>query len=53
MVNTCDTLMTDGFDNPDSVLPTRIFPGASANAKLDVIVAMTTVAMRLSLNGFD
>lgn len=45
--------MIEGFDNPDSLLPIRIFPGASANARLDVIAAMTTVAMRLSLNGFD
>jgi hypothetical protein len=49
----CDTLITDGFESPDSDLATRTFPGASASERLDVTTVTTTVAMRLSLNGFD
>ncbi len=53
MVMIWETLITDGFVSPDSDFPTRTFPGASASARLDVTTVTTTVAMRLSLNGFD
>ncbi len=49
----CETLTTDGFERPESDLPSRTFPGASASAKFEVTMATITVAMRLSLNGFD
>ena len=49
----CETLTTDGFASADSDFPTRTFPGASASERLDVITATITVAIRLSLNGFD
>jgi len=45
--------MVEGLESPDSLLPIRTLPGASAKARLDVMAAMTTVVMRLSLNGFD
>jgi hypothetical protein len=53
IVIVCETLITDDFVSPDSDLPTRTFPGASASARLDVTTVTTTVAMRLSLKGFD
>ena len=46
-VMTCETFTTDVLANPDSDLPTRTLPGASASARLDVITATMTVAIRL------
>lgn len=45
--------MTAAFDNPPSDLLKRTFPGAAAKPRLEVTTATMTVAMRLSLNGFD
>ena len=53
MVKICETLTTEGLDNPDSALAVRTLPGASASAKLDVITATMAVEMRLSLKGSD
>lgn len=53
MVNIWETLTTEGFDKPESDFAMRTLPGAFANARLDVKTATITVAIRLSLNGFD
>jgi hypothetical protein len=53
MVIICEIFTTDALESPDSDFPTRTFPGASARARFDVTTATITVAMRLSLNGFD
>ncbi len=53
MVIICETLITEGFESPDSDLAIRTFPGASASDRFEVTTATITVAMRLSLNGFD
>lgn len=53
IVRGCETLTTDGFSKPDSGLPIRTLPGASASARFDVITATITGAMRLSLKGLD
>ena len=47
------TFTTEGFDKPDSALPSRTFPGALARARFDVMTATTTVAMRLAVKGLD
>src|SRR5690625_2050872 len=52
-VMSCDTLTTEAFGNPPSDLLKRTLPGAAAKPKLEVTTATMTVAMRLSLNGFD
>lgn len=51
MVRTCETFTTEGLGRPESDVARRIFPGASANARFDVMMATMTVAMRLSLKG--
>src|SRR5699024_6979893 len=52
-VMSCDTLTTEAFGIPPSDLLKRTLPGAAAKHKLEVTTATMTVAMRLSLNGFD
>jgi hypothetical protein len=46
-VTTCETFTTEGLASPDSALPMRTFPGASASARLLVTIATMTVAIRL------
>ena len=41
--------MTDGFVSPVPLAGIRIFPGASASCRFDVITAAITVLMRLLL----
>jgi hypothetical protein len=53
MVIISEILITDGFTTPDFDLPIRTFPGASASERFDVTTATITVAIRLSLKGFD
>lgn len=52
-VMSCETLITEAFGSPASDFAKRTLPGAAAKARLDVTTATMTVAMRLSLKGFD
>jgi len=53
MVNSCEMLTTEGLDSPESVLCRRTFPGADSMARLVVMIATMTEAMRLSLKALD
>lgn len=45
--------MIDVLGRPESRLPILTLPGASPKARFDVTIAMTTVEIRLLLNGSD
>ena len=48
----CETFTTDGFASPVPFVGRRMFPGASASRRFDVITAAITVLMRLTLKLF-
>jgi hypothetical protein len=49
IVTICEKLITDVLSSPESVFPNRIFAGASASRKFDVITAQIIVLSALRL----